>query len=325
MDRDRPTVLVTGASGFVGSAVCRTLAGLGGYNVRAALREPGAPLPTTVQQALGCELTAGTDWAAALAGVQVVVHAAARVHVMKETCADGLAEFRRVNVQGTLNLARQAAAAGVKRFIFISSIKVNGEASRPGQPLHADDLPAPQDAYGISKHEAEQGLNQLAADTGMELVVIRPVLVYGPGVKANFLSMMRWVQWGLPLPFAAVENRRSLVFLDNLVDFVVTCINHPQAANQVFLASDGEDISLNQLLRALGRALGRPARLLAIAPAMLRLIARVAGRRDLAERLLGSLQVDISKNQQVLGWRPPYTLQQGLDVTARSFLETLRR
>ncbi|WP_449431685.1 UDP-glucose 4-epimerase family protein [Pseudomonas putida] len=318
---DRRTILVTGTSGFVGSALCRTLAPLDTFTVRAAARAGGGITPNGVQQVTVSGLDASTDWTAALAGVDLLVHAAARVHVMKEQAQDSLAEFRRVNVEGTLNLARQAAAAGVRRFIFISSVKVNGEASQPGQPLRADDPPAPLDAYGVSKLEAEQGLYQLAAETGMQLVVIRPVLVYGPGVKANFLSMMRWVQRGVPLPLGAVHNRRSLVSLGNLIDLILTCLDHPQAANQTFMASDGEDVSLSQLLQSLGRALGRPARLLPVPAALLRFGATLLGRRDLAQRLLGSLQVDISKNYQLLGWAPPFTLEQGLNVTARSFLE----
>jgi nucleoside-diphosphate-sugar epimerase len=304
----RRTILVTGASGFVGGALCRQLGTLGTFNVRAPSRRDA-------------ELAATTDWAPVLAGVDTVVHAAARVHVMQENGNDSQAEFRRVNVDGTLVLARQAAAAGVRRFIFISSIKVNGELSQPGQPLRADDTPAPQDAYGVSKHEAEQGLQLLAAATGMEVVVIRPVLVYGPGVKANFLSMLRWVQRGVPLPLGALPNRRSLVFVGNLVDLVVTCLDHPQAANQVFLASDGQDVTLSQLLRAIGQALGRPARLLPMPPVLLHMAARVLGRSDLAQRLLGSLQVDIGKNHQLLGWTPPFTLEQGLNLTARAFLD----
>lgn len=309
---DRRTILVTGASGFVGSALCRQLNTRGPFSVRAPSRRDA-------------ELAAGTDWASALAGVDAVIHAAARVHVMQESANDSLAEFRRVNVDGTLNLARQAAAAGVRRFIFISSIKVNGELSPLGRPLRADDAPAPRDAYGVSKHEAEQGLQQLAAATGMEVVVIRPVLVYGPGVKANFLSMLRWVQRGVPLPLGALRNRRSLVFVDNLVDLVTTCLDHPQAANQVFLASDGQDVTLSQLLRALGQALGRPARLLPVPPSLLHAAARMLGRGDLAQRLLGSLQVDITKNHQLLGWAPPFTLEQGLNVTARAFLDAQNR
>jgi len=243
---------------------------------------------------------------------------------MRETASDSLAEFRRVNVEGTLNLARQAAAAGVRRFIFISSVKVNGELSQPGKPLHADDVPAPRDAYGLSKLEAEQGLRQLAATTAMQVVVIRPTLVYGPGVKANFHSMMRWVQRGVPLPFAKVDNRRSLVSVANLVDLIITCIDHPNAANQTFMASDGEDVSLSQLLHALGRALGQPARLLPVPVGVLHGAAQLVGRRDLAQRLLGSLQVDIAKNRQLLGWYPPYTLEQGLKMTAQSLLEARR-
>lgn len=321
---ERRTILVTGASGFVGSALCSRLATMDGFAARAAVRGTGRGCMAGVQAVTVSDLAATTDWALALAGVDVVVHAAARVHVMKETAADSLAEFRQVNVEGTLNLARQAAAAGVRRFIFISSVKVNGEASAPGQPLCADDAPAPQDAYGLSKHEAEQGLRQLAAATGMEVVVIRPVLVYGPGVKANFHSMMRWVQRGVPLPFGAVDNRRSLVSLANLVDLIITCIDHPGAANQTFMASDGEDVSLTHLLLALGRALGKPARLVPVPSGLLRRAAQLLGRRDLAQRLLGSLQVDIEKNRQLLGWQPPFTLEQGLNMAARSFLDARR-
>ena len=267
------------------------------------------------------ELSSETAWGAALAGVHVVIHTAARLHVMNETADNSLDEFRRVNVQGTLNLARQAAAAGVRRFIFISSIKVNGELSRPGQALTADDVPAPQDPYGVSKHEAEQGLFELASATGAHVVVIRPVLVYGAGVKANFHSMMRWVQRELPLPLGAVDNWRSLVALDNMFDLIVTCIDHQRAANQIFLVSDGDDVSLTQLLRALVRALGRPAWLIPLPATMLRLAAVMVGRRDPGQRLLGSLQVDITKSRQLLGWKLPVTLSQGLEKASRSLLD----
>ncbi len=321
---ERRTLLITGASGFVGSALCQRLATVEDLTPRAALRPSSQSPLAGIDAVTVADLSADTDWQAALIDVDVVVHAAARVHVMKETATDSLAEFRRVNVQGTLNLARQAAAAGVRRFIFISSIKVNGETSQPGRPLHADDTPAPQDAYGVSKHEAEQGLQAVAAETGMEVVVIRPVLVYGPGVKANFLSMMRWLERGVPLPLGAVHNRRSLVSLGNLVDLIITCVEHPAAAGQTFLASDGEAVSLSELLRALGRALGRPARLVPVPAALLQTGAALLGRRDLAQRLLGSLQVDITKNHQLLGWRPPYTLEQGLAATAHAFKENHR-
>ena len=256
-----------------------------------------------------------------LSGIDAVVHAAARVHVMPGDGARSLEAFRKVNVAGTLNLARQAAQARVRRFVFLSSIKVNGEVSAPGMPFSADGVPSPQDAYGISKYEAEQGLLALAAETGMEVVIIRPVLVYGPGVKANFHSMMSWLHMGAPLPLGSVHNQRSLVALDNLVDLVVTCIDHPGAANQVFLASDGEDISTTDLLRKMGVELGKPARLLRVPVWALEFGARLIGKQGLAQRLCGSLQVDISKTRKVLGWTPLVSMEEGLRKTALDFLE----
>ena len=243
------------------------------------------------------DLSSTTDWSPALQMIDTVVHCAARVHVMNNQSSDPLTEFRNVNVDGTLNLARQAAAAGVRRFIFISSIKVNGEGTALGAPYLADAQPAPDDPYGISKMEAEQGLRALAAETGMDVVIIRPVLVYGPGVKANFLRMMRWLNKGVPLPLGAIDNRRSLVALDNLVDLIITCLDHPAAANQIFLVSDGEDLSTTELLCRMGLALGRPARLIPVPVSLLTAGAALLGRRDMAQRLCGSLQVDISKRK----------------------------
>jgi nucleoside-diphosphate-sugar epimerase len=267
-------------------------------------------------------LDGANDWQVTLNDVDVVIHAAARVHVMNEVAVDPLAAFREVNVEATLNLARQAAEYGVKRFIFISSIKVNGEGTEAGAVYRADDTPAPIGPYAISKLEAEQGLMSLAANTGMEVVVIRPVLVYGPGVKANFLSMMRWLYRGVPLPFGAVNNLRSLVAIDNLVDLIVTCSDHPAAANQVFLASDGEDVSTTQLLRKLANALGKPARLLPIPTRIMSGVAAMIGKRAMADRIFGSLQVDISKNRKLLGWEPPVTLDKALGLTAQHFLDS---
>lgn len=231
---------------------------------------------------------------------------------MNDTAADPLAAFRQVNVEGTLNLARQAAAAGVKRFVFISSVKVHGEYTLPGQAFTEADAPNPQDAYGISKHEAEQGLRQLAANSGMEVVIIRPPLVYGPGVKANFASLMRAAQRGWPLPLGAVDNRRSLVALDNLVDFIVTCVNHPQAANQTFLVSDGHDLSTAELVRGMARAAGVSARLVPVPVWALQAAAVLVNKRESVQRLCSSLQVDISKARTLLGWMPPISVDEGL-------------
>ena len=289
-------------------------------NARAAVRTvPDAPARFTDWVAVG-DIATATDWQLALSGIDIVVHLAARVHVMRETAIDALEAFRRVNVNGSLNLAGQAAAAGVRRFLYISSIKVNGEATQPGGPFKAVDVPAPAGPYGISKFEAEQGLRELAAATGMELVIIRPPLVYGPGAKANFLRMLNWLHRGYPLPFSAIDNRRSLVALDNLVDLIITCCQHPNAAQQTFMVSDGEDISTTELIKRTAAALGRPARLIPVPAGALRAVARALGKADFAQRLCGSLQVDINQTRRLLGWAPVIRLDDALADTARQFL-----
>lgn len=245
-----------------------------------------------------------------------VVHLAARVHVMNDNSTDPIAEFRRINVEGTRALARQAATAGVKRFVFVSSIKVNGEFTEPGKPFTAHDASSPKDPYGQSKAEAEDVLRSIASETGMEVVIIRPPLIYGPGVKANFAAMMNWLNRGIPLPLGRTENARSLLALDNLVDLIITCLDHPSAANQTFLASDGEDVSTTQLLQKMAAALGKKARLVPVPPALMRLGARLARREDIYQRLFGSLQLDIRHTCETLDWTPPLSLDEGLQQTA---------
>ena len=284
-------VLITGGTGFVGQALVNRLCQL---PIRLATRTDSA-----------C-------WETVLVGISTVVHLAARVHVMQDTEADPLTAFRAVNVEGSLNLARQAAASGIKRFVFVSSVKVNGESTQPGHAFTDGHAPNPQDAYGQSKHEAEQGLRQLSADTGMEVVIIRPPLVYGPGVKANFAALMRAVRRGWPLPLGAVHNQRSLVALDNLVDFIITCITHPQAANQTFLVSDGQDLTTTELVRGMAHAAGVPARLLPVPVWALQAGGALLGKGDAVQRLCGNLQVDISKARSLLGWVPPVSLEEGL-------------
>lgn len=304
-------ILVTGANGFVGAALCRHLEAKG-YGVRRALRSaPAAGAAPGDYVAVG-ELAAAQDWSAALAGCEAVVHLAARVHVMNDGAADPLAEFRRVNVDGTLNLARQAARRGVRRFVFVSSVKVNGEATLPGKPFTEEQPAAPQDPYGVSKHEAELGLRALAKETGMQVVIVRPPLVYGPGVRANFRALARAVQARLPLPLAWVDNRRSLVGLDNLADFLRVCLEHPAAAGQTFLVSDGEDLSTPDLVRRMAAAVGRRALLLPVPTALLVGGATLVGKRDVARRLCESLQVSIDKARGLLGWAPPASVDQQL-------------
>lgn len=310
--------LLTGATGFVGKCLADELDRQQTYPLTCAVRRAGAAQCGREVKINGID--ADTDWTAALIDQQVVIHAAARAHIMKDEVSDPLSEYRRVNVEGTLNFARQAVEAGVKRFIYISSIKVNGEWTPRGTPFTAEDAPAPEDHYGISKLEAEQGLQELAAKTGMEVVIIRPPLVYGPGVKGNFASMVKVVEKELPLPLGAVHNSRSLVALDNLVDLVITCISHPAAANQVFLAGDREDLSTTELLRGIAWAMGKRSRLVPVPAGALMFGASLLGQRAVAQRLLGSLQVDISKNRDLLGWQPPISVEEGLAKTVRDLL-----
>ena len=303
-------LLVTGATGFVGHALYEQLLKQERYKVTTALRS-AVSFNRSESHIVG-EFSEATDWSAAVANQHVVIHVAARAHIMKDEEADPLADYRRVNVDGTLNLARQAAAAGVKRFIFISSIKVNGELTSVGHPFTSDDKPAPGDAYGISKYEAEQGLQNIAEESGMEVVIIRPPLVYGPQVKGNFASMINLVEKGFPLPLGSIHNQRSLVALDNLVDLIITCIDHPAAANQVFLAGDGQDLSTTELLRGVAKAAGKPLRLIPVPASLLMFAATLIGKKAMAQRLLGSLQVDSSKARDLLGWEPPITVEEGL-------------
>lgn len=314
-------VLVTGASGFVGEAVVFRLLMDGKFCPIAASRSA-----TRLNGLCSVQpFNMNANILPALDDVQVVVHAAARVHVMNETAEDALTEFRKVNVEGTLRLARRAAESGVKRFIFVSSIKVNGEGTVPARPYEADNRPNPVDPYGISKYEAEEALKKLHSDTGMEVVIIRPPLVYGPGVKANFLHLMMWLDKGIPLPLGSIRNQRSFVAIGNLVNLIVVCIDHPMAANQVFLVSDGEDLSTTQLLRRLSIAMGKPARLLPVPGWFLKLAAMTLGKQAFAQRLCGSLQVDLSKNRELMGWTPPVSVDVAMRQTADHYLENVKR
>jgi nucleoside-diphosphate-sugar epimerase len=306
-------ILVTGATGFVGSALVKRLAAECIFSgVVAAVRNDDESRLKGIRKIPVGDLLPCTDWSRALEGVDAVVHCAARVHVLQDDAIDPLQAYRSVNVISTLNLARQAAQAGVRRFVFVSSIKVNGEATESATPFRADDVPAPVDHYGVSKLEAEQGLHEIASTTGMDVVIVRPPLVYGPGVKANFASMMRWLDRGFPLPLGAIHNSRSLVALDNLIDLLVTCLMHPAASGQTFLVSDGEDISTTELLQRTAEAMGKRALLISVPPLILEKCAAILGKHTVAQRLCSSLQVDIEKTRNLLNWSPPITLNQGL-------------
>jgi nucleoside-diphosphate-sugar epimerase len=343
-------VLVTGANGFIGRALCNKLIA-DGYHVRGAVRSAAqmTALPSGVEGVMVGDVGQETDWSEALAGIEGIVHLAARVHVMRENSVDPLAAYREVNVEGSKCLAIAAANAGVKRFVYISSVKVNGEStgnksrdqgpgvrgqgknryqvsgysgqgtegrrSVPKQSFSEKDVPEPQDPYGISKWEAEQVLRDVAADTGLEVVILRPPLVYGPGVRGNFLRLLRIVWMGIPLPLASIKNCRSLIYIGNFVDAIVNCMTSPNAAGKAYLVSDGDDVSTPDLIRRIAAASGRRALMLPVPAWMMRMAGKIIGRSDELERLFGSLTVDISKICRELNWKPPYTPEEGIRET----------
>ena len=314
-------IAVTGASGFIGRALCTTLDARG-IKGRAILRKQlmDANFQSIDSVSVG-DIGANTQWRKALKGVDVVVHCAAQAHVMGKEGGELGAIFHDVNVIAVSRLAEQAVEAGVKRLVFMSSIKVNGELCKPGELFQESDQPNPQDAYGYSKMEAERVLFEVGKRTGLEIVVVRPPLVYGPGVKGNFLSLIRWLDRGIPLPLGAVTNQRSLIGIDNLVDFILVCAQHPAAAGEVFVVSDGEYLSTTALLQRMGYALDKPARLIPVVPELLQWGAKLLGKEEITLRLLGSLQVDISKTKDLLGWVPPVSVDEGLKKVVQWYKE----
>ncbi len=313
-------VLITGAAGFIGRGLQPVLERAGWVVCASSRRAPAGPGWVRVG-----ELGPDTDWRAALAGCDAVVHLAARVHVLRESESDAVSAYRIANVAGTERLARQAARAGVRRLVYLSSIKVNGEATTPGRPFRGHDSPRPQDAYGESKWAAEQALARVGRETGLEWVVLRPPLVYGPGVGANFLRLMEWVRRGWPLPLGGVDNRRSLVGVANLADAVARCLTEPRAAGRVYLPADGEDVSTAELIRRLATRMGRPARLMPWPPAWLEGMGRLLGRGSEVSRLTGSLCVDPGPLRDELGWQPVQSLDAGLADTVAWFLARERQ
>lgn len=310
-------VLVTGSSGFLGQRLVTQL------------REHGDSVREVVRNNFSDDksvyhinsINGNTDWSSAFTGVDCIVHCAARVHQMEESEACALEAYRDINTRGTVHLAKQAAKAGVKRFVFVSSVKVNGEQSKPNTPFLPNYELIPQDAYGLSKYEAEMQLKQLSIETDLEIVIVRPPLVYGPGVKENFLSMMRWVKKGIPLPLGAIHNKRSLVYIDNLVNLLVTCCSHPNAVGETFMVSDDQDISTTQLLKLITAEMERQCVLIPVPMKIINFVTMVLRKPYLYPKICGNLQVDISKTKMVLGWSPPVPLKQGVNQTVRAYLD----
>jgi UDP-glucose 4-epimerase len=310
-------ILITGATGFVGSHLLQMALAQNREvicPVRANNSTPHASAPQI------SSIDSNTNWQSHLTNVHTVIHCAARVHVMNDTAADPLVAFREVNLYGSVRLAEQAAAAGVSQFIYLSSIKVNGEMTEDGQAFTENDPPSASDPYGISKQEAEKALLDLGQRTGMAITIIRPPLVYGKGVAANFLSLLIWVKKQIPLPFGSIHNQRSFVFVKNLCDFILHCVQNPLAYNQVFLISDGKDLSTTELMREAAKALDVPSRLLPFPSSLMVLVARMLGRKNITDRLCQSLRVDSTKARQQMQWSPPYTIQQGLRESAANLI-----
>lgn len=311
-------ILITGGTGFLGGALLRALRN---ENIKGLGRQKPSSLP--VSSFYKSEINADTNFSVAVKDIKVIIHCAALVHIKEDNSSSSLENFREVNTYGTLNLARQAADAGVKRFIFISSIKVNGESTELDKPFRPDDDFVPIEPYGLSKYEAEIGLRKIAAKKGMEVVIIRPPLVYGPGVKGNFASMVKWINRGLPLPLGGINrNKRSLVFVDNLVDLIITCIEHPNAANQTFLVSDDEDISTTNLLANIASSLDVPNRLIPIPSSWITAVSKLIGKPGISQRLCGSLHVDISITKELLSWQPPFSISESIKKTVHMFFKS---
>ncbi len=317
-----PSALLTGATGFVGRALQRRLH-TAGIEYSSVIR---APLPSNNQDNLFGrpyhvkKIGSDTCWDGVLKGIDVIIHLAARVHIMNDTALDALALFREVNTAGTQQLAEAAASAGVNRFIFLSSVKVNGEFTTD-QPFDESMPAAPQDPYAISKYEAEQALLKIAAESSMEVVIIRPPLVYGPEVKANFLRLLDWIGHGIPLPLASIRNQRSLIAVDNLVDFLITCLNHPDAANEVFLISDGKDLSTAELAQCIAKHMEHSARLFSVPQPLMNMTASLLGKKSMMDRLTHSLQIDSSKARQQLQWQPPLSVDEAIAKTVSWYLQ----
>ncbi|GEM80862.1 UDP-glucose 4-epimerase family protein [Vibrio superstes] len=310
-------VFVTGASGFVGHRFCQ-MAKCIGHDVTAQYRSICTDRITKDFTVTGID--SKTDWSGAFKQIDCIVHCAARVHQMNETKAQSRAHYHEVNALGTINLARQAAEQGVKRFVFLSSIKVNGESTLEGQKFLPEIAPKPADAYGASKWDAEVGLRKVAEETGLEVVIIRPPLVYGPGVKANFHSLLQWIDKGIPLPLGAINNKRSMVHLDNLVDLMLICCSNPRAAGNVFMVSDDNDVSTSELLKQVAHSMKKPNRMIPIPETWLKFASSVLGKKDVGQRLCSSLQVDLSSTKRALDWTPPVPFERGIQETVDAYL-----